>query len=133
MTWLEKPHTPLTGSLAPDPAPAWGSLVPLDLPLNPVQVFLDVGEDGRQIYRGATNAPTDHALLNPGASLPAHQGAPGVSLWGERTITGHVKGQGAQPQQTRARRRPLGQDWPTHLTMPSGMILLLALMCRYLP
>lgn len=76
--------------------------------------------------------------------LILHIRGPPESPCGKGTVTEHVRGQGAQPQQARARRRPPGQDWPQHLTMQgprprepahsmsSGMIFLLSL-CRYFP
>lgn len=78
VTWLERPQLLFLGS--PAPVPAWGSLEPLDLLLDPVRVALDVCEDRGQLPQGAENAPADHAHLDPSAALPADQRSPGVPL-----------------------------------------------------
>lgn len=58
------------------PGRGWGSPAPPQLQPEPVHVALHVREDGRQLEHGAADAPADHAHLDPGPLLLAHQGAP---------------------------------------------------------
>lgn len=93
-----------------------------DIAMDPGQVAHHSGVYTREVRKATAYAPADHTHLDPGAVPPAHQGAPGVSLWekGKNQQSRNAKPSGCQcPGQGRDRGERTSQAVTWQESRPS--------------
>lgn len=108
VTWLEKPQAPLTRSPALAPAqPEAHPCLWICCWIQGTCFWTFVKTAGRSTLEQPMLQLTTPTWIQ--VPLVLHIRGPPESPCGEGTVTEHVGGQGAQPQQARARRRPRGR------------------------